>query len=139
MVDLHKEVPQCASCHEKIDPIGYGLESFDKMGNFRESIRVKNNPNDRKRGRVVEIDASGYLSDTEPFSDFKGFKQMLLKNKDKLARSLFEEMLAYAIGRKIEFIDEEEVDACLSRLKRRNYPMQDMILEVVNSKAFRSK
>lgn len=139
LVDLHKEVPQCASCHEKIDPIGYGLESFDKMGHFRESIRVKNNPNDRKRGRVVEIDASGYLSDTEPFSDFKGFKQMLLKNKDKLARSLFEEMLAYAIGRKIEFIDEEEVDACLSRLKRRNYPMQDMILEVVNSKAFRSK
>ena len=140
LVDLHKEVPQCFSCHDKIDPVGYGLEHFDKLGKFRETVRVKKRPDsDRKDRHNLKIDASGYLDKSHTFDDSEGFKSQLMKQKDKLARSMFESLLAHGMGRKIEFIDEAEIDACLKRLKKRNYRMQEMIFEVVNSKAFRSK
>jgi hypothetical protein len=140
LVDLHKSVPQCNSCHEKIDPVGYGLENFDHLGNFREEVRLKRQPDsDRKDTHLVKIDPSGYLDTSHTFNDLEGFKAQLITQKEKLARSMFEEMLSYGIGRKLEFIDEPEIEKCLERLKKRDYRVLDMVLEVVNSKAFRSK
>ena len=79
------------------------------------------------------------MDTSHTFNDLEGFKAQLITQKEKLARSMFEEMLSYGIGRKLEFIDEPEIEKCLERLKKRDYRVLDMVLEVVNSKAFRSK
>ncbi|WDE99351.1 DUF1592 domain-containing protein [Lentisphaera profundi] len=144
LVKHHQELPQCSSCHAKIDPLGLGLENFDYLGRWRDSEtigadkkRVKGKK--RSRGKKLAIDASGYLSENETFEDFAGFKKALLKNKAKLAESLYSSMLAYGIGREIEFIDEDEISQNLLALKKDNYPMRDLIFQLIASKTFRTK
>ena len=141
LVKHHQELPQCASCHAKIDPLGLGLENFDYLGRWRDSETIGQEQKGRKkiRGKKIAIDASGYLSENETFEDFDGFKKALLKNKAKLAKSLYSSMLAYGIGREIEFIDEEEISQSLLALKKDNYPMRDLIFQLVTSKIFRTK
>ncbi|EDM29316.1 hypothetical protein LNTAR_23039 [Lentisphaera araneosa HTCC2155] len=144
LVKHHQELPQCSSCHAKIDPIGLGLENFDYLGRWRDSEtigadtkRVKGKK--RSRGKKLAIDASGYISEGEEFQDFAGFKNALLKNKGKLAESLYSSMLAYGIGREIEFIDEEEIHQNLLILEKDNYPIKNMIYQLIASETFRTK
>ena len=140
LVDMHKEVSQCKSCHEKIDPVGYGLESFDYLAKHRDELKILQKSGRKlKVVKTAELIEDGYLNDRSSFNDLKSFKQALLAEKDQLARSIFENMLSYGIGRKIEFVDKPEIDMILSRLKRKNYPMKSMIAEVINSKIFRTK
>ena len=150
LVDRHKSIPQCASCHNKIDPIGYGLENFDYLGNWRTSEvlggetagkKSKKKKSDRgaKTGpKKVTIEPSGYLGDDQ-FEDLEGLQQVLLKNKDKLARSIYESLLSYGIGRDIEFVDEDDINENLTELRKRNYLLKEMIFEVITSKTFLAK
>ena len=64
---------------------------------------------------------------------------MLLKNKDRLAQSMYESLLSYGIGRKIEFVDEKDIDENLGELEKQNYPLQEMIFAVIASKTFATK
>ena len=145
-IKKHKEVAQCASCHDKIDPIGFGLENFDYLGKWRTTETIgkvdskkKKKNKDVKQPQKVKIDPSGYLSKSEKFEDYEGLKQVLYKNKDRLALSIYEALLSYGIGRGIEFVDEEEISAKLKILKQKNYPIADMIQSVVSSKIFMTK
>lgn len=149
LVDRHKDVAQCASCHDKIDPIGYGLEKFDFLGNWRESEQIGKAPKKQKKNAKnsnkaesgpteVAINSSGYVGSNK-FEDFDGLKQVLKQNRDQLARSVYESLLAYGIGREIEFVDEKDVGENLSELKKRNYPLKEMIFEVITSKPFVTK
>lgn len=150
LVDRHKNVAQCASCHDRIDPIGYGLENFDYLGNWRTTEQIgsaaaggtskRKGKTDTKRAppEKIAIDASGYLGD-ERFEDLEGLRKVLTQHQDQLARSVYESLLSYGIGRKIEFVDDQDVLANLSELKRRNYPLKEMIFEVVTSKTFVTK
>ena len=148
LVDRHMNVPQCASCHNKIDPIGLGLESFDHHGNWRTEEVVYVPPKKRKRKgkpqpkskppETVPVDAGGHLNG-EAFGDFKGLQQALLKNKDKLALSVYESMLSYSIGRRIEFVDDSEIYESLEKLKKKNYPLKEMVFAILSSKIFATK
>ena len=88
--------------------------------------------------KKIAIDASGYLRD-DRFEDFEGLRTVLTQHKEQLARSVYESLLSYGIGRKIEFVDDEDVIANLSELKKRNYPLKEMIFEVITSKTFVTK
>lgn len=147
LVDRHKDVAQCASCHDKIDPIGYGLENFDYLGKWRDTEQVGPTPKKRKGKNAksaakepseVAIDASGHI-DSESFQGFVSLKQVLKGKREQLARSLFESMLAYGIGRDVEFVDEGYVNENLSQLEKHNYPLKEMIFEVITSKPFVTK
>ena len=145
-VRKHKEVPQCASCHEKIDPIGFGLENFDYLGKWRtQEVLGKIETDKRKKKKSkkepkkVKINSSGFLSKSEKFDDFEGLKKALYKRKDRLALSVYESFLSYGIGRDIEFVDEEDVKRALSELKKNNFRVRDMISAVVTSKTFMTK
>lgn len=111
LVDRHKNVAQCASCHDRIDPIGYGLENFDYLGNWRTAELVggaaANAKPKKKKDKAaskkvapkeIAIDASGYLGD-ERFENLEGLRNVLTQHKDDLARSVYESLLAYVIGR----------------------------------------
>ena len=151
LVDRHKNVAQCASCHDRIDPIGYGLENFDYLGKWRTNEvaggaaasakpkKRKGKPSSKKPApEKITIDASGYLGD-DRFEDLEGLRNALSQHKDQLARSVYESLLSYGIGREIEFVDDEDVIANLSELKKRNYPLKEMIFEVITSKTFVTK
>lgn len=152
LVDRHKNVAQCASCHDKIDPIGYGLENFDYLGNWRTTelaggAAASGAKSKKRKGKAaprkaepekIAIDASGYLGD-DRFEGLEGLRNVLVQHKDQLARSVYESLLSYGIGREIEFVDDQDVSANLSELKERNYPLKEMIFEVITSKTFVTK
>ena len=87
---------------------------------------------------IVPVVAKGHL-DGESFKDFKGLQQVLLKNKHKLAQSIYESMLSYGIGRKIEFIDDHEIEKSLSQLKKKNYQLKEMVFDILSSQIFATK
>ena len=146
-IKKHKEVAQCASCHDKIDPIGFGLENFDYLGKWR-TVELIGKVDDKKKKKKnkettapqkVKIDAAGHLSKSEKFEDFEGLKKALYKNKDRLAQSIYEALLSYGTGRDMEFVDEKEIHAALNELKKNNYKLADMIQSAVSSKIFMTK
>ena len=107
------------------------MENFNAVGLWRdqEEVGKKKQP----------IDAAGTLSDGSRFTDFHGLKLTLAKKEDTLARGLYEALSSYALGRRIEFTDREEIDAALKELKGKQYRLKDMILHITTSENFRSK
>jgi hypothetical protein len=131
MVELHQRRAVCASCHKKMDVIGFGLENFDTIGKWRDTETVGRNK--------IPIEPGGTLPGGAAFSDVKGLKAVLLEEDDRLAHELVESMLAYSLGRTIEFSDADAVGAILEHLKRDDYRLRAMVHEIVGSTLFRTK
>lgn len=127
-MEQHRENPACASCHARMDPIGFGLENFDGIGAWRE-----------KDGGFV-IDPAGTLVTGESFNGVADLKSILLKNKrDDFVRCLSEKMLTYALGRGLEYYDRCALDQITKRLARDQYRFSSLILEVVRSTPFQMR
>jgi len=142
----HREVPSCATCHTKIDPPGFALESFDVIGGWRENYRSlgKGQPvtlDGRKMPYLKgpKVDPTGELADGDKVRDIDEFKQLLLKDKDRLARALAEKLLTYATGRAPEAADKPEIDAIVRAVQEKKYGLRALVHEVVQSKVFRNK
>ncbi|MGF1578437.1 MAG: DUF1592 domain-containing protein [Gemmataceae bacterium] len=125
---LHRRKPQCAACHQKIDPLGLSLENYDKFGRWRT----------RLRGR--QIDASGQLPNGTKFSGPSGLKKVITSQRiDDLARQITRKSLAFALGRQLEYYDEPAVRKIVAALKRDNYQMQTLVRGVIHSYPFQYK
>lgn len=140
----HRNVESCASCHRKIDPPGFALESFDVIGGWREKYRsLANNGEKDSQGRRVHpgpaVDPADALPDGRRFRDIDEFKQLLLEDKDQLARALTEKLLAYSTGAAPTKADKSEVEAIVRKLREQNYGFKSLIHEVVQSPVFQSK
>ena len=131
MVKLHQKQAVCASCHRKMDVIGFGLENFDVDGSWRKTEPVGR--------RAVVIDPSGTLPNGQAFADVKAMKKLLLQQEDKLVRELTESILAYALGRTVEFSDSNEVDRLVRNITRDGGRIKTMIREIVLSPLFKRK
>tara|TARA_R110002096_G_scaffold11515_4_gene42338 strand:- start:6030 stop:8513 length:2484 start_codon:yes stop_codon:yes gene_type:complete len=131
LVELHQNQAVCASCHRKMDVIGFGLENFDVIGKWRTTEKVGR--------RDVAIEPGGTLPDGAAFSDLEGLKSVLLSHEADLAQEMVESMLAYGLGRTIEFSDETVVLNIIERLAKDRYPTRAMIHEIAASKLFRTK
>lgn len=131
LVELHQKQAVCASCHKKMDVIGFGLENFDTTGRWRETEQV-----DR---REVAIQSGGKLPGGAVFKDVRELKAALSLEQPQLAEELVESLLAYALGRSVEFSDVDEVEQILQRLKDDDYPIRTMIHEITNSHLFHTK
>ena len=129
MVELHQARAVCASCHKKMDVIGFGLENFDTIGRWRDTEKVGN--------QEVPIEPGGTLTDGSAFANVQELKQVLLAHEDALAKELLQSMLTYALGRTIEFSDSDVVEALLAKLKPDNYRVRSMIREIALSPQFR--
>ena len=144
----HRQVASCASCHTKIDPPGFALESFDVIGGWREQYRTTGN-GDRKDvivdGRRMpyrmgaKVDPSDVMPDGFKFANIDEFKQLLLKDKDQLARALTEKLLTYATGAAPEATDKAEIEALVKKTREKNYGFRALVHEVVQSKLFQTK
>ncbi len=124
-LELHRTKAECASCHSKMDPIGFGLENFDPIGRWR----------DEQAGQPV--DATGVLTSGETFSGPQELKALLLERKDAVARNLSRKMLGYALGRPLTQYDNCVIDDCVEALQQDDYRASALFLEIVMSYPFR--
>jgi mono/diheme cytochrome c family protein len=142
----HRDNVACASCHAQIDPPGFALENYDVIGGWRDRYRSigKGEPafvqGQRKRylnGPAVE--AADVLSDGRKFKDIDEFKQLLLEDKDQLARALTENLLTYATGSAPTTADRAEIESIVGRVREKDYGFRSLIHEVVQSNVFQMK
>ncbi|MEO0414546.1 MAG: DUF1592 domain-containing protein [Verrucomicrobiota bacterium] len=131
MVLLHQNRASCASCHKKIDVIGFGLENFDQTGAWRTHESVD--------GKQVLIEPGGTLPDGTGFADVMELKKALLGRQDALAKELTSSMLTYALGRTMSFADQDDIDEILMNLDEGDYPVGDLVKEIACSKLFRTR
>jgi len=124
-MEEHRKDPTCNSCHRVIDPLGLALDNFDVTGAWR----IKDNE--------VPVDAVGDLYDGTKMNGPAGLRQALLKHSDMVLRSFTENLLTYALGRRIEYSDMPTVRAVVRDAAKSNNRMSSFILGVVNSPAFR--
>jgi len=125
----HRKVATCASCHSKIDPIGFALEEFDAIGKVRRHYDA--------RGRQL-VDTTGIMPDGTHFDDLSGLREILLRRKGgQIAHNLVEKLLSYGLGRHLTIRDRPEVDAIVRDVSERGYGLRDFVLATVLSEAFR--
>ncbi|HEX3135387.1 MAG TPA: DUF1592 domain-containing protein [Planctomycetota bacterium] len=139
----HQEDPQCASCHRKIDPIGFGLENFDAAGQWRtqdsyQAIDANGKP-DPKTKKTWTIDAAATLHKGPAFKDFFGLRDIIAAKSDAFARGFSEALIEYALGRSVGFRDEPLIAEMLSRSGKKNLAMREFILALVSSTEFHTK
>jgi hypothetical protein len=142
----HRQDPSCSTCHEKIDPPGFALESFDVIGGWRDHYRSIGDGQPREvNGRRVRfwdgpaVDPGDALPDGREFRDIDEYKRLLLDDKDQLARALTEKLLAYATGAATTKADRSAIREIVQKVHDRNYGFRSLIHEVVQSRLFQSK
>ena len=146
----HREDPSCASCHAKIDPPGFALESFDVMGRWRDNYRSLGEGSKRIAGLGrsgnefvhyigSEVDSSGRMYKGEAFDGINEFKKLLLQDKEVIARNLVHQLIVYATGAPVAFSDRDEVTAILDQTKSSDYGVRSIIHAIVESPLFLRK
>ncbi len=129
--ELHRENVTCARCHEKIDPLGFSLDGYDKNGRFLLASY-------HKRGNQPIIDTSGKLPSGEEFKDFAELKRILLSSKrEQVIRHLTTQVLSYALCRKLGRGDQPVVEEITRKALLQNATWTQLFIEVANSIPFR--
>jgi Protein of unknown function (DUF1592)/Protein of unknown function (DUF1588)/Protein of unknown function (DUF1587)/Protein of unknown function (DUF1585)/Protein of unknown function (DUF1595)/Planctomycete cytochrome C len=142
----HRQIATCANCHAKIDPAGFALESFDVIGGWRDNYRSVGNGKpvsiDGRRMPYLEgrkVDPADVLPDGRKFKNIDELKQLMLSDKDQLARALTTHLLTYATGAPPAGGDRTETDAIVKRAEKKDYGLRTMVHELVQSKLFQNK
>ena len=123
-LEAHRSKKECASCHARMDPLGFGLENFDPIGHWRTTIAEK------------PVDASGVLTTGEKFNGPSELKKLLLPRKEDFARTLTEKMMAYALGRGLEYFDQPSIRKICKALASNDYRSKTLVAGIVMSYPF---
>jgi hypothetical protein len=126
-MEKHRANAVCASCHSKMDPLGFGLENYDAVGKWRTL--------DGK----FPVDSSGTLPNGKTFATPAEMRAALVSLVPQFARSLVEKLMIYALGRGIAPYDRRAIDQITGRLADQGYPFQTAIYEIVRSAPFQMR
>ena len=126
--EQHRDSPQCAACHDRIDPIGYGLENYDAIGRWRLTD---------ENGRP--LDTVGELPDGEHFNGPAELKDILLSRKETFARTVTERMLAFALGRPLAYYDEPVIREITQAVIESDYRPSVLIEQIALSYPFQHR
>ena len=126
-MEAHRANPVCASCHAKMDPLGFGLENLNAIGEWRDA--------DGK----FPVDSSGSLPDGRAFHGPVELKKILRTTPDAFVQSLTEKMMTYALGRGIERYDRPVLTAIEKKMASDDYKFSDLILGIVDSVPFQTR
>lgn len=126
-MEQHRANPNCAVCHAKLDPLGFGLENYDPIGAWRSDDGGQ------------PIDSSGELPDGSRFSGPEQLKDLLLARQDDFVRAFAEKLLTYALGRGLEPYDRCTVDDVVAAARADGYRFSSFVLAIVASDAFRRR
>jgi hypothetical protein len=165
MIEMHRADSACAACHDKMDPYGLAMESFDPIGGQRDRYRLNGAPKKSRKGKEIveepsvevvsmagnvwrfrqkvrlgpDVDPSGTLADGRSFRDVEELKKLLLTDEDAIARSLAQQLVVYATGSGIRFSDRDDVAAIVKKTKPSQHGLRSLIKEIVLSDLFHSK
>jgi hypothetical protein len=126
----HRASPACATCHARMDPIGFAMENFDAVGRWRDIEGT---------APGSAIDASGVFPDGTRFEGMAGLKEVLLSRPDQFVNTVAGKLLMYSIGRNLQYYDAPAVRAIVHRAAARNYTFASLILGVVESAPFQMR
>jgi hypothetical protein len=126
-LEIHRKNPQCAACHNRMDPIGFGLENFDGLGRWRNTIDD------------VPIDASGKLPSGEAFRGPQQLKEVLLRRSGQFEQHLVKKMLGFALGRELNKFDQCVIEDCLKKLNSNDHRSRAIIETIVTSYPFQHR
>ena len=132
----HQEQPQCAQCHRKIDPIGFGFENFNAAGKWRASETYE------KKGvgsKTWPIDPAGAFYKGAHFKDYFELRDQLASKPEKFARGFSEALVEYGMGRPFGFLDEPLAVEMITEARSQDYQMAAFIRALVLSKTFQTK
>jgi len=124
-MEMHRANPTCNSCHSLIDPIGLALDNFDVTGRWR--IRENGAP----------LDTRGELYDGTPLESPRDLTQALLLRRETLLRTFTQNLMAYALGRRVEYYDQPTVRAIVRGAEAHGYAVSSFVAGIVESDAFR--
>ena len=124
IMEKHRANPMCASCHTKMDPLGFALENYNAIGQWRT------------RDAGQPIDSSGVLPDGRAFHGSAELKSILAGNRDAFAGCLTEKLMIYALGRGLEGYDRGAVKQIAADLAANGYRFSVLISGIVNSVPF---
>jgi hypothetical protein len=127
LMEQHRASPTCAGCHRVMDPLGFALENFDGVGEWRA----------KEKSGV--IDASGQLADGSTVDGPVSLRKALLKKPEMFARVITEKLMTYALGRGVEYFDEPTIRMIARDAAKQNYRFSSIVLGIVRSPAFQMK
>ena len=126
-MEVRRANPVCASCHTRMDPIGFALEHFDAVGRWR----------DTEDG--TPIDTSGILPDGTVFSGLPALRNVLLERREEFVTTVAEKLLTYALGRGVEYYDRPAIRAIVRQAEENDYRWSSLILGVTRSQPFQMR
>ncbi|MEM1296602.1 MAG: DUF1588 domain-containing protein [Verrucomicrobiota bacterium] len=134
-LNKHSADKTCAECHRKIDPLGFGLETFDPIGRWRQFY-----PKPKGNAPAPKVDSSGEFPSGEAYADFDGLKSVIVKSREEyFTRHLIKTFLSYATGRHMEPVDDFEIDEIYETVRDRGYGLRTLIVECLSSDIFQSR
>jgi hypothetical protein len=126
-LETHRNNPACSGCHSVMDPLGFALENFDPIGRWRTE------------DAGTPVDASGALPSGAAFQGMPGLRTLLLQQRDQFVTNVTEKLLAYALGRGIEYYDLPSVRRIARGAAPQDYRWSSIILGIVNSGSFQMR
>jgi hypothetical protein len=127
LMEQHRATPACASCHRVMDPLGFSLENFDAVGEWRS------------KEPAGPIDASGQLADGTKVSSPAELRKALLRRPENFVGTMTEKLLTYALGRGLEYYDMPAVRGIVRDAGKNNYRFSAMVMAIVKSTPFQMK
>ena len=126
-MEVHRANPVCASCHDRMDPIGFALENFDAVGKWRDAESD------------IVIDASGRLPDGTTFDGLPELRGVLLARQDEFVTTVTEKLLTYALGRGVEYYDRPAIRSIVREAETDDYRWSALVLGVTRSLPFQMR
>ncbi len=132
-LQAHKHDPNCAACHQKIDPLGFAFDHYNAIGEWRTHEKVGGTGDD------PVVDATGELPDGRRFTDAKEFRKLLLEDIDRFNVAFIEKLATYATRRPISFDDRASIQDIAKKGQAADYRVKDILEALVSSKLFQQR
>lgn len=135
----HRDIAACASCHRKIDPLGFALESFDVIGGWREKYRALSVPTAKTRAKLIDgppVNPADEWAGVGRFNNFQEFRELVKKREDLVIQNLTNKLAAFALGRQPGFVDREPLKSLATNTRKDQSGMRTLVLDLVSSPVF---
>ena len=133
-IEAHAKNASCAACHRNIDPLGLAFDQYDAIGQWRTREQVPTGV-----GEDPLVDASGVMPDGRPFTHSVQFKQLLLEDRDKIARAFIEQLCTYSLRRVLTVDDSDSIKLIEEVAKKNDYRVKDIVRAVASSELMRKR
>ncbi|MBA3698054.1 MAG: DUF1592 domain-containing protein [Planctomycetes bacterium] len=149
-IEKHRALTACAGCHAKIDPPGFALEHYDVLGGYRTRYRtpspgegvkaslekLTSYPDLKQVWLVSPVDSSATTDGGERFDDLAGYKRILLRDVDQVARTVVRKLMIYGTGSDAQFADRELMDQIIATTRPQGHGLRSLVHALVQSRAF---